>query len=54
MQELNEDFIEEIASEFDVCLLCDLLDISPEELLSRFEDKLLDNIDKFKGEVEDE
>ena len=54
MQELNEDFIEEIAGDFDVCLLCDLLDISPEELLGRFEDKLLDNMHKFKGWEEDE
>jgi hypothetical protein len=54
MQELNEDFIEEIASEFDSCLICDLLDIEPEELLNRFEDRLLDNIHKFKGWEEDE
>ena len=49
MTELNEDFIEEVANEFDSCLLCDLLDISPQDILDRFEDKMLDNIHKFNG-----
>ncbi|MGY8908216.1 MAG: hypothetical protein ACKVJI_13145 [Pseudomonadales bacterium] len=49
---LNE-LKEKLANEFDVCLLCEFLDIEPEELLERFDDKLIDNIDKFKG-IEDE
>ena len=49
---LNE-LKEKIANEFDVCLLCEELEVEPEELLERFEDKLIDNIDKFKG-MEDE
>jgi hypothetical protein len=49
---LNE-LKERIAMMFDVCLLCELLDIEPEEILDRFEDKLLDNLDDFKG-LEDE
>ena len=49
---LNE-LKEKITREFDVCLLCDFLGIEPEELVDRFEDKLVDNLDKFKG-IEDE
>jgi len=49
---LNE-LKEKIANEFDVCLLCEVLEIEPEELIERFDDKLIDNIDKFKG-MEDE
>ena len=49
---LNE-LKEKLANEFDVCLLCEFLDIEPEELLERFDDKLIVNIDKFKG-IEDE
>ena len=49
---LNE-LKEKIANEFDICLLCEVLEIEPEELLERFDDKLIDNIDKFKG-MEDE
>jgi|TARA_R100000541_G_scaffold3581_1_gene10841 hypothetical protein len=49
---LNE-LKEKIANEFDVCLLCEELEVEPEELLERFEDKLIDNIDKFTG-LEDE
>lgn len=49
---LNE-LKEKIANEFDVCLLCEVLEIEPEELIERFDDKLIDNIDKFKG-IEDE
>ena len=49
---LNE-LKEKIANEIDVCLLCEELEVEPEELLERFEDKLIDNIDKFTG-LEDE
>jgi hypothetical protein len=49
---LNE-LKEKITKEFDVCLLCEFLDIEPEELVERFDDKLIDNIHKFKG-LEDE
>jgi hypothetical protein len=49
---LNE-LKEKITREFDVCLLCDFLEIEPEELVDRFEDKLIANLDKFKG-IEDE
>ena len=34
-------------------MLCDFLDIEPEELIERFDDKLIDNLHKFKG-LEDE
>jgi hypothetical protein len=49
---LNE-LKEKITREFDVCLLCDFLEIEPEELVDRFEDKLIENLEKFKG-IEDE
>ena len=49
---LNE-LKEKITQEFDVCLLCDFLDIEPEELIEIFDDKLIDNLHKFKG-IEDE
>ena len=49
---LNE-LKEKITKEFDVCLLCEFLDIEPEELIERFDDKLIDNLHKFKG-IEDE
>ena len=34
-------------------LLSDFLDIEPEKLIERFDDKLIDNLHKFKG-LEDE
>ena len=49
---LNE-LKEKITREFDGCLLCDFLEIEPEELVDRFEDKLIENLEKFKG-IEDE
>ena len=49
---LNE-LKEKITKVFDVYLLCEFLDIEPEELVERFDDKLIDNIHKFKG-LEDE
>jgi len=48
-----EELKEKIVLFFDVCLLCDLLDIEPEEILDRFEDKLVENLDDFRG-LEDE
>tara|TARA_R100000687_G_scaffold42294_1_gene34518 strand:+ start:1142 stop:1303 length:162 start_codon:yes stop_codon:yes gene_type:complete len=44
---------EKIAGMFDVCLLCEVLEIEPEELLDKFEDKLIEKMDKFIG-IEDE
>jgi|TARA_R100001244_G_scaffold94305_1_gene70818 hypothetical protein len=44
---------ERIAILYDVCLLCEVLEIEPEELLDKFEDKLIEKMDKFTG-VEDE
>jgi len=44
---------EKIAGMFDVCLLCEVLEIEPEELLDKFEDKLIEKMDKFTG-IEDE
>tara|TARA_R100001480_G_scaffold16727_2_gene25549 strand:+ start:2160 stop:2321 length:162 start_codon:yes stop_codon:yes gene_type:complete len=50
---LLDELKEKISREFDVCLLCEELEIEPEELLNKFEDKLIENLDKFKG-IEDE
>ena len=50
---LLDELKEKISREFDVCLLCDFLEIEPEELVDRFEDKLIENLEKFKG-IEDE
>lgn len=43
-----------IASTYDVCLICDELEIEPEELLDAFEDKLLQKRDRFLEDFEEE
>jgi hypothetical protein len=43
-----EELKERINAEgFDECLICDTLEISTPELLDAFEDKLMDNREKF-------
>ena len=42
-----EELKEEIVREYDVLLLCEVLDITPENILEAFEDKLIINRDKF-------
>mgnify|MGYP006989130679 FL=1 len=54
MSELGEEFLESIAQNLDVCLLCELLNITPEEILDRFEDKVLDNMHLFEGWADEE
>ena len=39
-----------LAEGYDECLICDILELSSEELLNSFEDKLLDK----RGEFEDD
>ena len=36
-----------IASTYDVCLICDELEIEPQELLNAFEKRLLEKQDRF-------
>ena len=43
---LNE-LKEKICLYCDGCLLCELLDLEPEDILERFEDRLVENIDPF-------
>ena len=50
LEELKERII---AEGYDECLICDILEVSTEELLCAFEDKLVDNRDKFTEEDED-
>jgi hypothetical protein len=50
---LLEELKERIALVYDVCLICDVLDIEPEEILDRFEDKLIDNLKMFEDVDED-
>ena len=42
-----------IAATFDVCLICDELDIEPEELLDAFEKKLIEKRDRFLEDFEE-
>jgi hypothetical protein len=49
MNDLGEEFLESVANNLDVCLLCELLNITPEDILDRFEDKVLDNMHLFEG-----
>jgi|TARA_R110002020_G_scaffold267351_1_gene482481 DNA-binding Xre family transcriptional regulator len=49
-----EELKEEIVREYDVVLLCEVLDITPEDILEAFEDKLIINRDKFTEDTEDE
>ena len=51
LEELKERII---AEGYDECLICDILEVSTEELLCAFEDKLIDNRDKFLEEEDDD
>ncbi len=42
-----------IAATYDVCLICDELEIEPEELLNAFEKRLLEKQDRFLEEFEE-
>ena len=43
-----------IASRYDVCLICDELEIEPEELLDAFETRLIAKKDRFLEEFEEQ
>ena len=43
-----------IASTYDTCLICDELEIEPEELLDKFEDRLLERRDRFLEDFEEQ
>jgi len=43
-----EELKQRIAQNYDVCLICDELEIEPEELLDAFEKKLLDKRHRFE------
>jgi|TARA_R110000822_G_scaffold229563_2_gene361740 DNA-binding Xre family transcriptional regulator len=49
-----EELKEEIVRDYDVILLCEILDISPEDILDAFEDRLIRNRDRFTEDDEDE
>lgn len=49
-----EELKEEIVREYDVLLLCEVLDITPENILEAFEDRLIINRDKFTEDTTDE
>jgi len=42
-----------IAATYDVCLICDELEIEPEELLEAFEGRLIDKQERFLEEFEE-
>tara|TARA_R110000751_G_scaffold64072_1_gene131781 strand:- start:76 stop:255 length:180 start_codon:yes stop_codon:yes gene_type:complete len=42
-----------IAATYDVCLICDELEIEPEELLNAFEKKLIEKRDRFLEDFEE-
>ena len=42
-----------IAATYDVCLICDELEIEPEELLNAFEKRLLEKADRFLEDFEE-
>jgi hypothetical protein len=43
-----------IASTYDTCLICDELEIEPEELLDKFEDRLIERRDRFLEDFEEQ
>ena len=49
-----EELKEEIIREYDVLLLCEVLDITPENILEAFEDRLIINRNKFTEDTTDE
>lgn len=42
-----------IAATYDTCLICDELEIEPEELLDKFESKLIEKKDRFLEDFEE-
>jgi len=48
LQELKD----RIAQAYDECLICDILEISPEDLLDAFEHKLIDKREEFSEDDE--
>ena len=42
-----------IASTYDTCLICDELEIEPEEILDKFEDKLIEKKHRFLEDFEE-
>jgi|TARA_R110002020_G_scaffold275352_1_gene490561 hypothetical protein len=42
-----------IAATYDVCLICDELEIEPDELLDAFEKRLIEKQDRFLEEFEE-
>ena len=44
---------EKIIQEYDPDLLCEILQVTIEELVDALEDKILDNIDTFEDECND-
>ena len=51
LNELKERIIQEI---IDPCTLCEILDITTEDLLHEFEDKLMDKREEFEDEDDDD
>ena len=41
-------FTDECLKYVDVCLLCDILEIEPEDILDRFSDKIDDHLEELK------
>lgn len=48
-----EETKERLLKSYDVDDLVEALDVSPEELLDRFEDKLINRLDKFNEELQE-
>jgi len=42
-----------ISATYDICLICDELEIEPEELLNAFESKLIEKKDRFLEDFEE-
>jgi hypothetical protein len=42
-----------ISATYDICLICDELEIEPEELLDAFESKLIEKKDRFLEDFEE-
>ena len=51
LNELKERIVQEA---IDPCLICEVLDISTEELLHEFEDKLIDKREEFEDNYDDD
>jgi|TARA_B110000967_G_scaffold21280_1_gene19786 hypothetical protein len=51
LNELKERIVQEIV---DPCTLCEILDITTEDLLHEFEDKLMDKREEFEDEDDDD